>query len=93
MNTVSIKFFAVVALVIVALGVSFASMDNEQHAVERALAAQGLTNATVKQSIFVACLNGGKGRYGYKWSAYRNGQPVDGEACSGGLFQKTVIKP
>ena len=87
------KFFGLVALVVVAIGVSIASIGNEQHAVERALAAQGLTNATVKQSLFVACLNGGKGRYGYKWSAYRNGRMVDGEACSGGLFQKTVIKP
>lgn len=93
MNVDALKFVGVVALVVVAIAVVIANIGNEQNKVERALNAQGLTNVSVNSNMFVPCLGGGKGRYGYKWTASRNGQRVEGEACSGGLFQKTVIKP
>ena len=87
-----LKFFGVVALIGVALAVSIANIGNEQDKVEAAVRAMGYENVVASNDVFVACW-GDKGRYGYKWTGYRNGQPFHGEACSGGLFQETVVKP
>lgn len=87
------KALAVLALIVVAIVVVIYNHGVHERQVERALAEQGYLNADARNDIWVVCMGGGKGRYGFKWTATRNGQRVQGEACSGGLFMKTVIKP
>lgn len=86
-----LKLAGIVVLVVVAVWISIASMGHEGDNVAKKLREQGYQNVTVEQSVWVVC--SGKGRYGYKWTATRNGQRIEGEACSGGLFSHTVIKP
>ena len=85
---------AVGVLALIAVGIAFAigNMGHQRAKVEKALIEEGYQNPQVRQHMLVVCL-GNKDRYGYKWKATRNGQTVQGEACSGGLFQDTVIKP
>lgn len=87
-----LKVLGVLVLLVVAVGVGIANIGNEQEKVEAAVRAMGYENVTAENNMFVACW-GAKNRYGFKWTGYRNGQPVHGEACSGGLFSDTVIKP
>lgn len=87
-----LKVLGVIALIVVGVIVGISSMNREQRKVEDAVRAMGYENVTAHSDMFVACW-GAKNRYGYKWTGYRAGQRVDGEACSGGLFQETVVKP
>ncbi len=87
-----IKVLGVIALVVVAVVVAVVNVGHQQRKVEDAVRAMGYENVSAHNDMFVACW-GAKNRYGYKWTGYRAGQRVDGEACSGGLFQETVVKP
>ena len=87
-----LKVIGVIALILVAIAVGVANVGHEQRKVEDAVRAMGYENVTASNDMFVACW-GAKNRYGYKWTGYRAGQKVEGEACSGGLFSETVIKP
>lgn len=87
-----LKVLGVIALIVVGVGFAVGQMGAQQHEVEKALRARGYENVSAEHGFWVVCW-GEKNRYGYKWTATRNGQTVHGEACSGGLFQDTVIKP
>lgn len=87
-----LKALGILALIVGGITLGVLNVGHEQDKVEQALIAHGYQNASAHSHMFVACW-GAKNRYGYKWTATKNGQRVEGEACSGGLFQDTVIKP
>ncbi len=87
-----LKVLGVLLLIVVGVGFAVSQIDAQQHAVEQALRARGYENVSAEHGFWVACW-GTKNRYGYKWTATLNGQRIEGEACSGGLWQDTVIKP
>ena len=87
-----LKVCLALPLIAFAIWVAISNMGRHQTKVEEALIAQGYQNPHAWSHMLVVCM-GNKDRYGFKWTATRNGQQIEGEACSGGLFQDTVIKP